>query len=145
MKKVVLLATIAVVAVIMIFAFSSGSEPKLKESTVFHVTLADPNLYKNGAFSDSFNAKKGTYQFEFIPNGDSPQTLSINLKGGSFYFSEDFKLEGTPHQTGFSEYYTWDYAGIKKVHLEEDKRLEIEINPHGNVLGPVSVDLIISE
>lgn len=145
MKRGILLVAVAAAVVIMIFAFSYDFKPKLKESAIFHITLANPDLYENGVFSDSFNAKKGTYQFRFVPNGDSPKTLSINLKGESFNFSEDFILKGTLHETGFSEYYTWDYMGMKEISLEEDQELLVEIDPHGDVLGPVSVDLIMVE
>lgn len=99
-------------------------------------------MYQNGIFQDSFEAKKGTYQFRFVPNGDSPQTLTISLKGDAFSFSEDFVLEGTPHQTSISTYYTWKYLGRDTIQIPQDQSLEITINPHGNTLGPVSVYLV---
>ncbi|MGI0011421.1 MAG: hypothetical protein ACREAE_08485, partial [Nitrosopumilaceae archaeon] len=72
----------------------------------------------------------------------SPQTLSITLNSPKFSFSEDFKLEGTRHDTGISTYYTWDYLGVKEIKVPEDQQLEIVINPHGDILGTVSVYLI---
>ena len=138
MKKVVIAIIIIVIAIAFVLSFKQESE----KTTVYHITLADPKLYTNEIFMDTFQIQKGTYQFSFVPNGDSPETLSITLKGAKFSFSEDFKLEGISHDTGISTYYTWNYQGGKEIHLLEDDQLEIMINPHGNLLGSVSVDLI---
>ena len=51
------------------------------DGVVFHVTLADPQLYENGIYSDSFLISEGEYHFRFVPNGSSPKTLSISLNG----------------------------------------------------------------
>lgn len=140
MKKAVYVGAIAAVAVIIVISLSL--EPKPQSTVAYHVTLADPKLYTDGIFTDIFHIQKGTYQFSFVPNGDSPKTLSVTLKGARFSFSEDFKLNGTLHDTGISKYYTWDYVGTKEILILEDGELQIVINPHGNLLGPVSVDLI---
>ncbi len=138
MKKVV----IVIIAIIIVVVFVLSFEPKSEKTIAYHITLADPKIYINEIFTDVFQIQKGTYQFSFVPNGDSPETLSITLKGAKFSFSEDFKLEGIPHDTGISTYYTWNYQGRKEIHLSEDDQIEIMINPHGNLLGSVSVDLI---
>jgi hypothetical protein len=104
--------------------------------------LADPDLYKNGIYSNSFSVNTGNYIFKFVPNGDSPKSLTISLKGKDYDFSENFKLKGTLHQTGMSEYYTWDYDGQKSISISTQQMLSIEINPNGNELGSVSVDII---
>ncbi|MBA4459244.1 MAG: hypothetical protein H2A90_05765, partial [Nitrosopumilaceae archaeon] len=57
-------------------------------------------------------------------------------------FSEDFKLENTLHQTGISEYYTWEYLGQKEITVSENQQVIIIINPNGNVMGSVSVDIL---
>ena len=119
-----------------------SSESKSEKTVVYHITLADPKLYTDGIFTDTFKIQNGTYQFSFVPNGDSPQIMSIQLKGESFSLSRDFKLVGTPHNTGISTYYTWDYDGEKELEILEDVELEITINPHENLLGSVSVDII---
>lgn len=116
--------------------------PNEKKIEGYHITLADPGLYKDGIFTDSINIQKGNYEFRFVPNGDSPEILTISLEGSSFSFSEDFQLEGTPHETGISVYYTWDYLGMKEVTIEENQKLTILINPNKNIVGPVSIDLI---
>ncbi len=41
-----------------------------------------------------------------------------------------------------SEYYTWDYDGQKAISILVQQVIAIEINPNGNELGPVSVDII---
>ena len=140
MKKGIYVAVIVAVAALVIISLSS--EPKPQRTASYHVTLADPKLYSDGIFTDSFKIQKGSFQFSFVPNGDSPKTLTISLKGSSFSFSEDFKLEGTPHNTGISTYYTWNYLGTKKIELTDDQELKIIIDPHGETLGSVSVDLV---
>ena len=95
-----------------------------------------------GFFQIILEFPEGEYQFRFVPNGDSPKILSISLEGNSISFSEDFELIGTPHETGISVYYTWDYLGKKEVKINEDQEIRIEVNPHENLLGSVSIDLI---
>ena len=126
----------------MVAVLSFNQVEKKNENVVFHVTLVDPDLYKNGIYSNTFSMNKGDYIFKFVPNGDSPQSLSILLKGKNYDFSETFKLKGTLHQTGISEYYTWDYDGQKAILIPTQQVITIEINPNGNELGPVSVDII---
>ena len=128
--------------VVVAIAIGLSLEPNSKKNVIYHVTLADPKIYINEIFSDTFTIQKGMYQFSFVPNGDSPEILSISLKGTTFSFTENFQLNGTLHDTGISTYYTWEYFGKKEIQVIEDQPLKIEINPHGNLLGSVSVDLI---
>ena len=109
---------------------------------MFHVTLADPTLYSNGVYTDVFLIDAGQYSFRFVPNGSSPEILSITLNGESFDFSEDFKLENTLHQTGISEYFTWKYIGQEKILISEKQEISIMINPNGKTMGSVSVDIL---
>jgi len=127
------------VAVIVVTLFSGDGR---QSGSVFHVTLATPELYSNGTYSEEFFAPAGPYKFRFTSNGDSPQTLSIKVTGQMFSFSEDYELEGTFYETGISQYYTWDYLGQKEITIPSDQYLVIEINPHGNLLGPVSITLL---
>ncbi|NRA87334.1 MAG: biotin/lipoyl-binding protein [Rhizobiales bacterium] len=60
----------------------------------------------------------------------------------NFDFSEDFKLESTSHQTGTSEYFTWEYNGQKIIWVAEMQKVSIIINPNGNIMGSVSVDIL---
>ncbi len=144
MKKGVLWAIIAAaISFVVILVFLNFGEPEFKKvDIIYHVTLANPDLYKEGIFADSFTIQKGEYIFRFVPNGDSPKILSITLTGSSFSFSEDFELEGNPHETGISVYYTWNYIGEKQLLIPDEQELEILISPHGNIEGPVSLDII---
>ena len=139
-KKIIVIPVAVILAIILIgFASDETSE---KKNTVFHVTLADPKLYVDGVYTDTFTLEKGEYFFRFVPNGSSPEILSITLNGDAFDFSENFKLIGTPHQTGISEYYTWDYDGQKNILVSEIQEISIVINPNGKILGSVSVDIL---
>ena len=129
--------TISVLAVVL-----SSGEANEKNDTPFHVTLANPDQYQNGIYVSEFDLIEGDYLFRFVPNGDSPKLLSITLNGENFDFSEEFQLKGELHETGISEYYTWDYHGQKMVQVDSNQQVTILINPNGNVLGSVSVDLI---
>jgi len=140
MKKKIII--ISVVVIIVMIGLSFNQNDNKTSNTVFHVTLADSNLYKNGIYSDAFTVNEGNYIFKFVPNGDSPQLLTILLKGESHDFSENFKLKGTLHQTGISEYYTWDYEGQKEFSIPVQQKIGIEINPNGDELGSVSVDIL---
>jgi len=138
-KKIII---ISVVLIIVVIGISFNHSNDKNSNMVFHVTLADPNLYKNGIYSNTFTVSNGNYLFKFVPNGDSPQLLTVLLKGENYDFSENFKLEGTLHKTGISEYYTWDYNGQKEFSIPNQQTLVIKINPNGNELGSVSVNII---
>ncbi|MBM3910018.1 MAG: hypothetical protein FJ356_00010 [Thaumarchaeota archaeon] len=144
MKKGIFGVAIAVIiSFLAVLVFFDFGQPEFKKADrIYHVTLASPDLYKEGVFVDSFLIQKGEYLFRFVPNGDSPEILSITLTGSSFSFSEDFGLEGSSHETGISVYYTWDYIGEKQLSIPDEQELEILINPHGNIQGPVSLDII---
>ena len=137
------IAVIPIIIIVIVFAINFSSDLNVEKSNnVFHITLADPNLYTNGVYFDEFTISKGEYSFSFVPNGSSPKILSIKLNGDSFDFSEDFKLEDTLHQTGISEYYTWNYNGERNILILEEQEILISINPNGNVMGSVSVDIL---
>ena len=139
-KKIVI---ISILLIITIFVVIFSVEPSEKnDNVIFHVTLADPNLYANGIYTDAFSINEGEYSFRFVPNGSSPEILSITLNGENFDFSEDFTLESTSHQTGTSEYFTWEYSGQKTIWIAEMQEISIIINPNGNVMGSVSVDIL---
>jgi len=139
-KKIIVIPIIIVIGVLLL---NFLSDPIEEENTiVFHITLADPNLYSNGVFTDSFVIDKGEYLFRFVPNGSSPDILSITLSGKKFNFLQDFRLKGTLHQTGISEYFTWEYDGEKTIFVSETQEVSITINPNGKLMGSVSVDIL---
>ncbi|MDH3312614.1 MAG: hypothetical protein OEM28_05625 [Nitrosopumilus sp.] len=139
-KKIII---IPIVVAISIFLINFASDQSIeKNNVVFHVTLADHTLYSDGVYRNSFFIDEGQYSFRFVPNGSSPEILSITLNGEDFDFSEDFKLESTSHQTGISEYFTWKYIGQEEILISEKQEISIMINPNGNTLGSVSVDIL---
>jgi len=101
------------------------------------------------------NLEEGTYKLGFVPMGDSPTKIRIDIKvrsaGSDFagatwtpMFSEEFVLKGTPVDTGISKYYTWEYVGQKYVYIPEVEReanYEITITRTGNLKGSVTISL----
>jgi hypothetical protein len=139
-KKIIIISIIAILGIVIV-GFSSN-ETSEKNDILFHVTLADPDLYINGVYTEEFILEKGEYFFRFVPNGSSPKILSITLNGNTFDYSEDFDLIGTPHQAGNSEYFTWNYDGQKNIVNSEMQKVSIKINPNGETIGSVSVDIL---
>ena len=143
MKKVIVLAIIAVVGFIAfdwITGFTDNDEKV--DNVVFHITLANPELYTNGIHTDEFSIEPGTYFFRFVPNGSSPEILSIKLTSQNYEYTENFNLVGIPHESETAKYFTWKYDGNEKIKIESSQEISISINPNGNVKGSVSVDLI---
>jgi len=101
------------------------------------------------------NLEEGTYKLGFVPMGDSPSKIRIDIKvrsaGSDFagatwtpMFSEKFVLKGTPVDTGISKYYTWEYVGQKYVYIPEvegEANYEITIKRSGNLKGSVTISL----
>ena len=139
-KKSIGILTIVIVAILGV-SISMNSEEK-NDNVVFHITLADPKLYTNGIYTSNFTIESGSYFFRFVPNGSSPEILSIKLNGQNYNFSENFKLKGIPHESETSKYFTWEYEGQKNITNNSLKEISIIINPNGNVMGSVSVDII---
>ena len=129
-----------IIGIIVAFGVFTMDVPESRN--VFSVTLAEQSMYQKGLYTSSFDIVPGEYKFRFVPNGDSPQVLSIKLTGDDFSFSEDFDLQGTPHESGAALYYTWDYLGGKEFQILEEQELEIIINPNGNTMGPVSIQIV---
>ena len=145
-KKIVIIPIIAIVGFIAIDWITGFSDQKEKNNDiVFHITLANPELYTNGVYTDEFSIEPGTYFFRFVPNGSSPEILSIELTSQNYEFVENYTLIGTPHESETAKYFTWKYQGKGEIVIEASKQISISINPNGNVNGSVSVDLIKKE
>nr|AIF15871.1 hypothetical protein [uncultured marine thaumarchaeote KM3_71_H03] len=160
MSKKPIIGGVILAAIIGVVFVGAQINPDNPENTnvVFHVTLADPALYdENGFYVDYFSLEEGRYEFRFVPNGDSPNKLSIELwaieagKEKWRHFSEDFELRGHLVEDGLSSWYIWDYLGEKRISFDESYTMEIVINPNRNYDGltecfrwcyPVSIDLI---
>ena len=141
MKKKSIGILIILGVVILGASLSMNSEEK-EDNEVFHITLADPELYTNGIYTNNFTIESGTYFFRFVPNGSSPEILSIKLSGQNYSFIENFNLKGIPHESETSKYFTWEYQGEKNVTIDSMQEITIVINSNGNVMGSVSVDII---
>ena len=145
-KKISIVLVIVIVGFVTfdwITGFSDGKEKT--NNVVFHITLANPELYSNGVYTDKFSIDPGTYFFRFVPNGSSPEILSIKLTSQNYEFVENYTLIGTPHESETAKYFTWKYQGKGEITIESSKQISISINPNGNVNGSVSVDLIKKE
>ena len=142
LKKKFLFAPIILVISFLIILNFLGDSEDMKNKVVFHETLADPELYVDGIYSKKFRIESGDYHFRFVPNGSSPEILSIFINGQNVNFSKDYMLEGTLQETGISEYYTWKYVGDKSLTILEDEEITITIDPNGNKMGSVSVDIL---
>ena len=143
-KKIIGILLISIVMILSI-SFSMTLEEKNHTNVVFHITLANPELYSNGSYTDKFSIDSGTYFFRFVPNGSSPEVLSIKLTGQNYEFIENFNLVGIPHESETAKYFTWKYEGKRNITINSLQEISISINPNGNVMGSVSVDLIKKE
>ena len=145
-KKIMIIPIIAIMGFIVIDWITGFSDQKEKNNDiVFHITLANPELYTNGVYTDAFSIEPGTYFFRFVPNGSSPEILSIKLTSQNYEFLENYTLIGTPHESETAKYFTWKYQGKGEIVIEASKQISISINPNGNLNGSVSVDLIKKE
>lgn len=143
--KRVLLAVAAAVAVLISAAVLAPGPERDPDWRPFHATLADPDLYEDGVYQRTFGLNAGSYSLKFVPNGDSPRVLTVSMRGETVSFERDFELHGTLHQTGISEYYTWEYLGEPSVEAESAQQIRVTVDPHGDLLGPVSVSLLKEE
>ena len=142
-KKIVILVIIPILGFVVFDWITGLSDENEKiNDDIFHITLADPELYTNGVYTDEFLIDPGTYFFRFVPNGSSPEILSIKLNGQNYVFEENFELVGIPHESETAKYFTWEYNGNEKIIIDSSQEISITINPNGNVKGSVSVDLI---
>ena len=140
------LAIIGLAAVVIaVVVFSSPKDNVQDSDHVYHVNLSEAKYGEIGVYEELFEIGHEScqrfceYKFRFVPNGDSPQTLSISLYGDNISFFEDFELVGTSVETDISQYYTWDYDGQKIFQVSGLENVKIVITPHENTKGTVSV------
>jgi len=149
-KKKQILGIICLVIIPIVIIFGDQVNPdnlndnEIDGSNVFHIRLADPTLYEKGVYVDYFQVEKGVYEFRFVPNGDSPQKLSIKLFAESDVVLMDnhFELEGSLVEDDISSWYTWDYLGEKRISFDELQQIKIVVSPNGDLRGPVSIELV---
>jgi hypothetical protein len=149
-KKKPIFGIICLVIIPAVIIFGDQVNPdnlkdsEIDDSNVFHIRLADPTLYEKGVYVDYFQVEKGVYEFRFVPNGDSPQKLSIKLFAESDVVLMDnhFELEGSLVEDDISSWYTWDYLGEKRISFDELQQIKIIVSPNGDLRGPVSIELV---
>ena len=144
----------AIIGVVFVGAQINPDNPENEE--VWSIRMASPEWHDRQTVRTSLpNLEEGTYKLGFVPMGDSPSKIRIDIKvrsaGSDFagttwelVFSEKFILKGTPVDTGISKYYTWEYVGQKYVYIPEVEReanYEITITRTGNLKGSVSISL----
>ena len=140
------LAIVGLAAVVITVVMLSSPKDNVQNSDyTYHVNLSESKYGEFGIYEELFEIgdidcqRFCDYKFRFVPNGDSPQTLSVSISGYNTSFSEDFQLVGTLVETDISQYYTWDYDGQKIFQVSGLEKVKIVIDPHGNTKGTVSV------
>ena len=149
----------AIIGVVFVGAEINPDNPeneKSPNSEVWSIRMAGPEWHDRQTVRTNLpNLEEGTYKLGFVPMGDSPSKIRIDIKvrsaGSDFagttwtpMFSEKFVLKGTPVDTGISKYYTWEYVGQKYVYIpevEEEANYEISISRSGNLKGSVTISL----
>jgi len=152
----------AIIGVVFVGAQINPDNPeneKSPNSEVWSIRMASSEWDDRPILRASLpNLEEGTYKLGFVPMGDSPSPIRIDIKvrsassiGGSgsgtgweLLFSEIFVLKGTPVDTGISKYYTWEYVGQKYVYIPEvegEANYEIRIERSGNLEGSVTISL----
>ena len=149
----------AIIGVVFAGAQINPDNPENEDSNseVWSIRMASPEWHDRQTVRASLpNLEEGTYKIGFVPMGDSPTKIRIDIKGKwteRYYmdpswrplFSEEFVLKGTPVDTGISKYYTWEYVGQKYVYIPEVEReanYEITIKRSGNLEGSVTISLL---
>ena len=145
-KKISIVLVMIIVGFVAFDWITGFSDSKEKtNNVVFHITLANPEIYSNGVYTEKFSIDPGTYFFRFVPNGSSPEILSIKLTSQNYEFKENFNLIGIPYESETAKYFTWMYEGNKIITIDSFQEISISVNPNGNLMGSVSVDLIKKE
>jgi len=142
----------AIIGVVFVGAQINPDNPENGE--VWSIRMAGPEWDDRQNHRAALpNLEEGTYKLGFVPMGDSPSPIRIDIKvrsaefshhDGGLVFSEIFVLKGTPVDTGISKYYTWEYVGQKYVYMPEvegEANYEIRIERSGNLKGSVTISL----
>jgi len=155
-KKPIIGGIILVVIIGVVYAGAQINPDNPENGEVWSIRMASPEWHDRQTVSASLpNLEEGTYKLGFVPMGDSPSKIRIDIKvrsaGSDFagttwtpMFSEKFVLKGTPVDTGISKYYTWEYVGQKYVYFPEvegEANYEITITRTGNLKGSVTISL----
>jgi len=153
-KKPIIGGIILAVIVGVVFVGAQINPDNPENEEIWSIRMASPEWHDRQTVMASLpNLEEGTYKIGFVPMGDSPSKIRIDIKGrsaefsnpdGGLVFSEIFVLKGTPVDTGISKYYTWEYVGQKYVYIPEvegETNYEITIKRCGNLKGSVTISL----
>ena len=149
MNKTLIPVGIAAIVVAISIAYGAvanpgGNEEITPNNQVWNMRISGDEFHDLAVFGNEIgNLGTGTYEFGFVPMGDSPQVLRLIISNerGNQVFSEEFVLEKSLVDTGISKYYTWDYLGNKFVPISKEGNYEITIEREGNLKGSVSISL----
>ena len=157
MNKTVIAGGIVVVAIAVSIAYGAvanpgGNEEKRADSEIWNFRFSGPEFHdvNSHQFAPIGLERNVPYKFQFVPMGDSPERLEIQLVyEGRADYSERFLLERELVDTGISKYYTWDYSGDKYFEISNQQcknqkvcNYELNIQRFGNLKGSVSISLI---
>ena len=156
MNKKPIIGGIILVAIIgVVYAGAQVNPDNPENGEVWSIRMASPEWDDRQNHRAALpNLEEGTYKLGFVPMGDSPSKIRIDIKvrsaefshpDGGLLFSEIFVLKGTPVDTGISKYYTWEYIGQKYVYIPEvegEADYEIRIERSGNLKGSVTISLL---
>ena len=169
MNKTVIAGGIVAAAIIISITYGAvanpGGDPIKEEpsSEVWNFRFSGQEFHNISSHGfDGISLETGnTYQFKFVPMGDSPEQLRLSLVGISpsvQVFSDTLYLKKTLVDTGISKYYTWEYVGDKffqisdKECYEKDSTsstilkkplcyYELNVERIGNLMGSVSIGI----
>jgi len=155
-KKPIIGGIILAAIIGVVFAGAQINPDNPENGEVWSIRMASPEWDDRQNHRAALpNLEEGTYKLGFVPMGDSPSKIRIDIKGKwteRYYmdpswrplFSEEFVLKGTPVETGISKYYTWEYVGQKYVYIPEvegEADYEIAISRSGDLKGSVTISL----
>ena len=164
MSKKPIIGGIILAAIIgVVFAGAQINPDNPENGEVWSIRMASSEWDDRPILRTSLpNLEEGSYKLGFVPMGDSPSPIRIDIKvrsasaeedyydglgsgtGWELLFSEIFVLKGTQVDTGISKYYTWEYVGQKHVYIPEvegEANYEIRIERSGNLEGSVTISL----
>jgi len=163
MNKMVIVGGAVIILIVISMAYGASMNPGGNEQRsggeIWDFRISGQEFHgKTTIMTDLGVIEEGTYEFGFVPMGDSPKKIRLIIdwvipENQRYYsddpvkteiFSEEFILERSLVDTGVSKYYTWEYLGQKFVQFpktEGDARYDITIQRDGNLEGSVSISL----
>jgi len=116
-KKPIIGGIILAAIIGVVFAGAQINQDKPENGEVWSIRMASSEWHDRQTVRAALhNLEEGTYKLGFVPMGDSPSKIRIDIKvrsaefshhDGGLLFSEKFVLKGTPVDTDISKYYTW--------------------------------------